>query len=489
LYTAPEILRSNLAGVVLRMLHLRLGAVEAFPFLDRPSKKHIGDAFAQLVELGAVVKNDETWELTPRGRIMARLPLDPRISRILLEGIRQGVYDDVCAIAAGLSVMDPRERPEEHANLADQAHAPFIDPTSDFMTLLRIWHTFTGSGEGFKSLGQLRRFCRDHFLSFRRMREWRDIYEQLGGIVAEHLPADFLKAPSPLNHYDAVHKAILSGYLSHIAAKEEKNRYRGIGNREVFLFPGSGLYGRGGEWICAAELVETSRLYARTVANVKAEWIEEVAKELCRYSYASPRWDKKREMVVSDEQVSIFGLVIVPRRVVPYGRINPEEARVIFIRDGLVTGDLVSRFPFLDHNTKLMEHIRRMEEKTRRRDLLDEDAVFSFYAARLDEACDVRSLRKLIKKKGSDSFLFMKETDILRKLPDQSELSAFPDHLVTGGISMDITYRFAPGTDDDGATLKVPIGVLTALSPAELDWAIPGTLKARVMALLKALPK
>lgn len=489
LYTPPEILRANLAGVVLRMLHLRLGPIEEFPFIDRPKKKQIADAFIQLLELGAVVKDESSWVLTRRGKIMAELPLDPRISRILLESIQQGVYEDVRSIAAGLTVMDPRERPDEQAAQADQAHAPFVDPTSDFMTILRIWYAYQAVREGQGSVGSIRRFCRDHFLSFRRMREWQDIYEQLGNIVAEHVSETTAKTDIPKDRYAAVHKAVLSGYLSHIAVREERNRYRGARNREVYLFPGSGLYGRAVEWICAAEMVETSRLFARSAARVNPEWIEEVGRELCRYTYSAPRWDKEREEVVADEQVSIFGLVIVPRRTVSFGRINPGEARTIFVRDGLMTGELRSRFPFLHHNRELWERIRRMEEKTRRRDFLNEEAVFSFYAERLEGVSDVRGLRKLIRRKGGDGFLFMKERDILRQQPETEELAAFPDHLYLSGIHLPMSYRFAPGTEEDGVTLRVPVGVLTGLSQADIDWAVPGVNRERIMFLLKALPK
>ena len=337
LYTAPEILRSNLAGVILQMLSLRLGDIAAFPFIDQPSKKNISDAVDLLLELGAVRKADKDapnaatrpFVLTERGRAMARLPIDPRVARMILEGRARHCLDEITVIAAGLSVADPRERPAEKKAQADQMHAVFRDPTSDFTTILRIWEKFHATLSELKSQNRMRRFCRDHFLSYRRMQEWRDVHRQISRIVEEE-PWEGTSAEagkeSGNDKNAAVHKSILSGCLGNIAEKKEKNVYHGTKGREPVIFPGSALFNRAGRWIVAAEMVETSRLYARTVANIEAPWIEEVGGELCRSTYADPHWEENREDVIASERVTLFGLTIVAKRPVSFSRIDPVEA-------------------------------------------------------------------------------------------------------------------------------------------------------------------
>ncbi|MEN6440265.1 MAG: ATP-dependent RNA helicase HrpA [Syntrophobacter sp.] len=562
LYTPPEILRSNLAEVILRMLSLRLGKIQDFPFLDPPSPAAIKDGFAVLRELGAV---DEHHRLTAIGKTMARLPLDPRISRMLLEARRENALGELTILAAALSSQDPRERPLDQEAQADRAHAVFKDQRSDFVSLLRIWHACwradpassrnghtlcppvanedstrekgvragvpasaeetaaslngpaadqsaplppcgaslspfeTGStgtngangGNGRKqirkSLTQVRKFCRDHFLSFRRMREWRDIHEELDSILGEL--GDFVENTSPAS-YEAIHRSILSGYLSQAALRKEKNIYNAARNRQAMIFPGSGLFNRGGQWIVSSELVQTSRLFARTAANIEPEWLEELGRHLCKYSWSEPHWEKKRGQVVAFEKATIYGLTIADRRKVDYGRINPAEARDIFIRSALVEGELAGNHGFLDHNRELVSRIEELESRARRKDLLvDEDTLFRFYDERIGQFRDSRSLDRFIRDKGGDDFLKMTEKDLLKTEPDFNELEQFPDTFAVDGLQLPLTYRFQPGEETDGVTVTVPVHALSSLEPAAFEWLVPGMLAEKILILMKGLPK
>jgi ATP-dependent helicase HrpA len=302
LYTSPEILRANLAGVILRMLSLGLGNIDSFPFIDRPAPKSVRDGIDILLELGAIEREEnesrrktDPWRLTERGRIMARLPIDPRIARMILEAKKEGCLPEILIIASALSIQDPRERPAEKEAQADQMHALFKDPASDFVSLLKIWQRCRDAGDSTKTQNRIRRFCREHFLSYRRIREWRDVHDQLRTILTEQ---KFLPAKLPATQiegveiYAAIHRSVLSGYLGHIAAKKEKNLYTATQGRQAMIFPGSGLFNRAGNWIVAAEMVETSRLFARTAANIESAWLEELGGELCRYTYSAPHWEK-----------------------------------------------------------------------------------------------------------------------------------------------------------------------------------------------------
>ena len=504
-FSVPEILRSNLAEVILRMLKLKLGHPAAFPFIDSPNPKSIRDGFEILKELGAITleKNKKSEDpgdgepgvrLTERGRRMARLPMDPRIARILMEAEKEGCVEEVTVIASGLCIQDPRDRPVDEEGRADAAHRIFIDPTSDFLTLLRIWEKYHKALETLKSQGKMRKYCREHYLSWRRMREWKDIHQQILTIRREEEKLDkrFGKkeavAPEDLNA--AIHRSILSGYLSGIAFKKEKYIYSATRGREVMLFPGSGLFSSGGNWIVAAEMVETSRLFARTVANVESRWIESLAGDLCTSIYSEPHWEKRREEVVAYEQVSLFGLVIVPRRKVSYAHIDPEEASRIFILSALVEGEVKTPLPFLLYNRQLVADVVKMEDKIRRRDLLQDEAVLNdFYASRLQGICNVRTLKTKIREEGGDSFLRMTPADVLARLPDEEELSLYPDEVNLGGRNYRCVYRFDPGKADDGVTLKIPDVLLPDVPAVVADWMIPGLLRERVLALLRGLPK
>jgi ATP-dependent helicase HrpA len=505
LYTPPEIQRANLAEAILRMLYLKLGRVQDFPFLDPPSPAAVKDGFGVLRELGAV---DDHHRLTQIGKMMARLPLDPRISRMLIEARRENALREMMIIAAALSIQDPRERPLDQEAQAEQAQAVFRDPHSDFVSLLKIWQACwqeplttgvppraaapnSNGRNGEQSLrrtsSRVRKFCREHFLSFRRIREWRDIFEEIRSIFNEL--GDFIENPLPAG-YDAIHRSILSGYLSQVAMRRDKNIYTAARSRQTMVFPGSNLFNRGGQWIVASELVQTSRLFARTAANIDAAWIEEIGRHVCRYSWSEPHWEKKRGQVAAFEKATLYGLTVVDRRKVNFERINPAEAREIFIRSALVEGDLPGRYGFLDHNRALLSKIEQLESKTRRRDLLVEDqALVGFYDARIPQIADLRSFDKLIKDRGGDDFLKMKEEDLLRAEPDFEVIEQFPDTLSASGIQLPLRYAFHPGTDDDGITLSVPVHILPVLAAGPFEWLVPGMLLEKTTLLLKALPK
>ncbi len=500
-YTAPEILRSNLAEVILRMLSLRIEDPAAFPFVDPPAPKNIRGGYDILEELGAIErengeKGDGRYRLTVRGRRMARLPLDPRISRMILEAEKEGCLGEILVIAAALSTQDPRERPAGKEKEADGAQALFVNASSDFLTLISIWEHFHDSGPNARSPGRLRKFCRDHFLSFRRMKEWRDVHGQLREIAEEEAPRPGGRSPEkkpdsdPQAWYGRIHRSVLSGYLSNIAVKKEKNTYGATGGRQVVVFPGSGLYNRGGDWIVAAEFVETTQLFARTAANIDREWLEALGGSLCRSVYLNARWDRKRGEVTALERVSLYGLVIVEGRRISFGRVDPQEATGIFIREALVPGDMERPLPFLAHNRDLIEQVRDMENRLRRRTFLTTDDVLAgFYEERLQDVYDARTLQKMVRDRGSDSFLRMTEEDVLRQAPDPAELSLYPDSVPAGRLALPLSYRFSPGETDDGVTLRLPASVLTRLRPEAVEWAIPGLMQERVTALVKALPR
>jgi len=499
LYTPPEIMRSNLAGVILRMLSLNLGSVNSFPFVDRPQPKSIRDGIDILDDLGALTREDRSeetnlYKLTQIGRTMAEFPLDPRVSRMLIEAQKEKCINEIAVIAAALSIQDPRERPYDKADQASKAHALFAHPESDFLTYLNIWNRYHGSLENSPSQGKLRKFCRDHFLSYKRMIEWRDIYHQILDIIdgkdktaknKKHVKIEINQEIS-----DKIHRCILSGYLSNIAQKKEKNFYNAAKSRAVMIFPGSGLFNRAGSWIVAAEISMTSRVFARNVANIKSEWLEELGRDNCRYTYATAHWEKSRGQVVAMEKVTLFGLTIVESRPVAYERINPEEARSIFIREALVTGEVARRIPFLEHNLSLFDQVKTMEEKLRKRGLVvDEETIARLYEQRLPVLSDIRSLLSLIREKGSDEFLRFREKDLIAHEPDPEEISQYPDQIKIGDAALACRYNFEPGKSDDGVTVNVPLRLVSRTAEENIDRYLPSLLQEKAVCLLKSLPK
>ena len=494
-FTPPEILRANLAEVILRMIDLKLGHPLKFPFVDRPHPKNVEDGYDTLVELGAIRRLGEETVLTDNGRLMARMPLDPRISRILLAARGESCLREAAVIAAALSIRDPRERPPDKAVQADAMHAPFRHPDSDFLTLLEIWDRFHGGWEKALSHSQKRKFCHDHFLSFPRMREWVFVHNEILEIL-EEMRFPFGPAPGEGGRavdkarYAAIHKAVASGYLSNIAVHKDRNIYTAAKSREVMVFPGSTLFGKNASWIVAAEMVKTSRLYARTAARVSPEWLEGLGGELCRYSYSGARWDKKRGEVTADEKVTLFGLEIVAGRTVPYGRVDPEEAHRLFVRGALLGGEVREPLGFLTHNLGLKREIETAEEKLRRREYLASDeTIAAFYSRRLQGVFDIRGLKERIKRRGGDGFLRMSRGDLLKAVPDEGALACYPDSVSFSGKSFSVTYAFTPGEEKDGATLNVPMALLNRVAPEPLEWGVPGQFAEKIEALIKGLPK
>ncbi|HQK78384.1 MAG TPA: ATP-dependent RNA helicase HrpA [Syntrophales bacterium] len=512
-FTLPEIKRANLAGVVLRMLALNFGDIFTFPFLEPPDKKQLRDALDILRELGAV-RMGEGPTLTEIGRFMARLPVDPRMARMLVAAASHDCLEEMLVITSALSIVDPRERPRDQAPLAAEIHGRFHDPTSDFITFLNIWKRCQMVWEESGSQGRLRKFCRDHFLSWRRMREWQDLHRQLqtmtGEVLVEGRQGEDHKAevrPSRLLRHlpvrsqgpkrgredknASIHKAVLTGFLSGIAVRKEKNIYTAPKGRTAMIFPGSGVFGTGADWIVAAEWVETSRLFARTVAVVQPEWIEGAAGELCRTVYSEPYWNRERGEVQASARIVLFDMVIIPHRTVSFGRINPAAAREIFIREGIMTGSLKKSYPFLSHNEQVLEGVRVMENKLRRRGWLwNEETVFEFYRRHLpEEICEERSLQRCIRQRGSDEFLWMEQTDVLLAEPDENALREWPDAATVQGIPVPLIYNYNPGGEDDGVTARIMAPLLAADETERLAVAIPGIRREIVREYLQSLPK
>lgn len=484
-FTDPEILRTNLAAVILQMLHLRLGAIDAFPFIEPPDGKAISDGFNLLQELSAVNRENQ---LTPLGRQLARLPIDPRLGRMLLEGARQGSLQEVLIVASALSVQDPRERPPERQQAADQAHAQWKDVDSDFAALINLWRGFEEQRQALTA-NPLRNWCRKQFLNYLRLREWRDAHRQLALICRDlHLvvnkePADYLP----------VHKAILSGLLSQIGHKAEEGDYQGARQRRFWVHPSSGLGRKRPQWLMAAELVETTKLYARMVARIEPDWIEPLAGHLIKKNHFEPHWEKKRGQVVAFEQITLYGLILVGRRPVHFGPIDPVVSRELFIREGLVGGQIQSRAKCLAANRRLLEQLDELEAKARRRDILaDEETLYAFYEARLPaeihQTATFDSWYRTQSQKDPN-LLIMREEDVLAREASEVTAAQYPDTLQFGDLRLSLTYHFEPNHARDGVTVRVPAPLLPSLPAERLEWLVPGLLEAKCIALVRNLPK
>ena len=493
LFTLPEIMRSNLAGVILRMLTLQLGDIATFPFIDRPAPKSIHDGLETLQELGAIVKGTHgLWELTDRGRLMARIPLDPRLARMIIEAAQEGCLEPMVIITAALSLTDPRERPAGKEEEADRRQALFRDRASDFMTLLNIWRGFQNIQASRSSRNRVKKYCQEHFLSYKRMCEWQDVYEQIQQILREQNlhGSENLSVDDYQNFYAAIHKSVLSGYLCNIAYKKEKNIYQSAKGRELILFPGSSLFNKAGNWIVAAEILETSRVFARICANIDSSWLEALGGALCRFAYSEAHWEKNRGEVVASLQITLFGLVIVPRRTISYGHLAPDEACAIFIREALVTGEVKHALPFLEHNLKIAAQIATLEDKIRKADLLVPDEVIAcLYEQHLKGVYNIGALKKLIKDRGSDAFLRFTESDLLANRPDLAEIALYPENLKSGKADFPLVYSFSPGNNQDGVTAKIPLHQISLLAAERTEWLIPGLLQEKIYYLLKGLPR
>ena len=608
-FTDPEILRTNLAAVILQMLHLRLGQIEDFPFIEPPDGRAISDGFNLLQELSAVNRENQ---LTPLGRQLARLPIDPRLGRMLLEAAQLGSMDEVLIVASALSVQDVRERPADRQQQADQAHAQWKDPDSDFAALINLWRGFEEQRQALGS-NPLRTWCRKNFLNYLRLREWRDAHRQLtlvvrdlkldaqvraererkgagakdrgqdhshkgtatpggsdlqqgpathqgsdphqggaanrgsgldrekGGAEAEargqdhshkgsatrgggglhegdatqetdraHAEgpvrttdklvnakliqqAEASEAAQKAKGYAAVHKAILAGLLSQVGHKTEDGDFLGARQRRFWVHPSSVIGRKKPNWIMAAELVETTKLFARMVAKIEPDWIEPLAKHLTKTNHFEPHWEKKRGQVVAFEQVTLYGMIVVARRPVHFGPIDPPAARELFIREGLVRGEMHSRAKALTANRELLELFDELEAKARRRDILaDEDTLFAYYDARVpQDIYQTASFESWYKRESAKDphLLVMRDEDVLAR--DASEITAamYPDHLRIGELQLSLEYHFEPNHPRDGVTLRVPAPLLPQLRSERLDWLVPGLIEAKAVALVRNLPK
>ncbi|WP_122509306.1 ATP-dependent RNA helicase HrpA [Pseudomonas viridiflava] len=484
-FTDPEILRTNLAAVILQMLHLRLGEITDFPFIEPPDGKAISDGFNLLQELSAVNRENQ---LTPLGRQLARLPVDPRMGRMLLEAAKQGSLQEVLIVASAMSVQDVRERPPERQQAADQAHAQWKDADSDFAGLVNLWRGFEEQRQALTA-SPLRNWCRRNFLNYLRLREWRDSHRQLS-LICRDLQLTVNKEPAD---YPKFHKAILSGLLSQIGQKADEGDYLGARQRRFWIHPSSGLGKKRPQWLMTAELVETTKLYARMVAKIDADWIEPLAGHLIKKNHFEPHWEKKRGQVVAFEQITLFGLIVVGRRPVHFGPVDPVVSRELFIREGLVRGDIQSRAKCLSANTRLLEQLDELEAKARRRDILaDEDTLYAFYEARvpaeIHQTATFDSWYKTESQKNPQ-LLIMREEDVLAREASEVTAAQYPDTLRLGELSLSLTYHFEPNHPRDGVTLRVPAPLLLSLPAGRLEWLVPGLLETKCIALVRSLPK
>lgn len=484
-FTDPEIRRTNLAAVVLQMLHLKLGDIRHFPFVDPPDDRFVKDGYNLLVELGAV---NGDRRLTDVGRQMAKLPVDPRIARMLIAAEKQGCLREMLIIASALTVADPRERPQDKQQASAEKHRQWADEESDFATLVNLWQGFEEQRQEL-SQNQLRKWCQKNFLSYMRMREWRDIHRQLTLLIKEQQGAINAEACA----YDTLHKAILAGMLGHIGFRAEQKEYLGARQRRFVLTPGCAGYKKPAKWIMAAELVETSRLYARTVARIEPEWIEACAEPLLKYQYFEPHWHLKRGQVVALRQSSLYGLIVNPKKRVDYFLTHPDEAREVLINEALVGRQLKSSVGFYQANCQLIDEVTEYEEKSRRRDLvIDDQHIAAFYQANLPAGMTSRrDIESWYKKASKDQQQALRLTRDYLLSEDAKGISAqdFPTELAVNGIRFPLRYSFAPGAEDDGVTLSVPAPMLAQLTDRQLDWLVPGFIHNKVVAILKGLPK
>jgi ATP-dependent RNA helicase HrpA len=496
-YTDPELLRSSLASVILRALGLNLGKVEEFPFLDPPSARAVTDGYDLLAELGAI---DEARQLTDTGRELARLPLDPRVGRMLVAAREERCLEQMLVIAAALSLQDPRERPLEKAAAADERHAKFADERSDFVAFLKLWKA---SGQGAAGTFPSRKQCRENFLSYARMREWRDIHAQLRQTVEEldwKLSSANMEKP---DGYRAVHRALLCGLLGNLGMKSEEGGgppqtpqafapYVGGRGIKFWVHPGSGTK-KPGKWIMGAELVETTRLFARCVASVDPRWIEELGAHLLKRHRERPHWEKTRAQVVAIERGTLYGLPVYADRRVHYGPLDPPVARQIFLRSALVEGEFETRASFFAHNQRLLREIERLEHKSRRPDILvDDELIYAFYDARVPEGitngADFEKWRREAER-AQPKLLQLRREDLMRHEAAGITTDNFPHELQLGPNLFALEYHFEPRSPKDGVTLTVPVALLNQVPAARCEWLVPGLLKEKVQAYAKAMPQ
>ncbi|MEU6017186.1 ATP-dependent RNA helicase HrpA [Streptomyces sp. NPDC047515] len=499
-FTDPEILRTNLASVILQMTAAGLGDIEKFPFIDPPDHRNIRDGIQLLQELGALDLEEKSPQegkkgqrLTQLGRKLSQLPVDPRLARMVIEAERNGCVREVMVIAAALSIQDPRERPSDKQTQADQQHARFKDETSDFLAFLNLWR-YIREQQKERGSSSFRRMCKQEYLNFLRIREWQDIYAQLRtvakqmGMHLEETSAD-LAAPE-----QSVHVSLLAGLLSHIGLKDtEKNEYLGARSAKFAIFPGSALFKKQPRFVMSAELVETSRLWARVNAKVEPEWIEPLAQHLLKRTYSEPHWEKDQAAVMAYERVTLYGVPIVAQRKINFGRIDAETSRDLFIRNALVEGDWRTHHQFFHDNRKLLGEVEELEHRARRRDILvDDETLFDFYDQRIPEhvvsGAHFDSWWKHKRRDEPDALDFERSMLINEKAGAVTK-DDYPDSWRQGKLKFRVTYQFEPGADADGVTVHVPLQVLNQVTPEGFDWQIPGLREEVVTELIRSLPK
>nr|WP_284711536.1 ATP-dependent RNA helicase HrpA [Acinetobacter modestus] len=484
-FTEPEIKRTNLASVILQMQSLGLGSLEDFDFIEPPDFRLVNDGRKLLVELGAL--NERKNDLTKVGQMMARMPIDPRLARMLIGGAHFGVLKETLIIVSALAIQDPRERPADKQMQADQKHALFKEADSDFLFYLKLWNTLQTSPDT-QSENKRRQFARQHFLSWLRLREWKQTHQQLVEL-AEGLKLSFNEKAA---NYENLHRALLTGLLSFIANKtDERNTFMAVRQQKAKVFPASTLHKTNTAWVMAFEMVETSQVYLRTLAKIDPEWILLAARDLLKYHYFEPHWSKKAGIVNAYAQISLFGLIIEPKRMVNFEKVDQAAAHEIFLRDALTTGNLGITPPFLKHNLLKLEEVERVEDKLRRRDLVvDEETIYQFYAEKVPEEIASRSSFedwRATVEPDHPRYLFV-EDDALW-MNDRPTTQQFPDYLHNGQLRLAASYRFDPSHDEDGATVKIPVQALPQVDEKQWSWGIPGWRQDLIEALLKALPK
>lgn len=480
-YTEPEILRTNLAGVILKMLHLNLKDIEAFPFIDPPDSRYIKDAFALLERLEAV-NNEQT--ITPIGRLLAQIPIEPKLGRAIIAADHYGVLKEILVIISALTIQDPRERPQDQQQKADEKHAQFKDDKSDFMSFLKLWD-FIHAHKKTLSHQQFRHLCRENMLSYIRVCEWFDVHEQLTEIAIElgfklnQVSGDFVQ----------IHKALLTGLIDSIGQKQENKEYLGARNTRFFIHPGSGLFKKTPTWVFACEIVHTTKVFARTNAAIDPKWIEEVAKHLLKRQYFSPYYDAKEGRVLAFEKVSLFGLEIIPKRRISYEKIAPVEARQFFIQHALVEEELEPFFAFYEKNNKTLASLRDLENKSRQHRFIDESLIFQFYDKHLPiSVYSIKTLAEYLKNESNSSLIFTPQ-EVSSIEIDQDFYGLFPDQLEIQGQLFSLEYRFDLSATDDGVTLIVPLEALKILKEEDFSRLVPGLIEAKIAAAFKALPK
>ncbi len=483
-FTQPEILRTNLASVILRMLQLHLGDMSKFPFVEKPDQRQINDGFHLLNEIQAV---DKHRKITRLGKEVAGFPIDLKLARMLVEAGRSGCLKEMLVIASALSVQDPRERPHEHQQAADEAHRIYWHEQSDFMALVNIWESYEEQRQTLTQ-NQLRKYCRKKYLSFMRMREWRDVHRQLH-LMCRELKLKENRDPSD---YVSIHRALLSGLLGNIGEKTDDHEYTGARNRKHYIFPGSSQFKRQPKWILSSELVETSRLFARNVAQIDSNWIEPLARHIVKRNFFEPHFDPEKGQVFVYEEVSLYGTVIVKKRQVDFASVNAVQAREIFIQEGLVSQRLETKAAFYRHNNLLISDVEKLESKSRKRDILvDLYALYEFYDQRLPanvvSEIELEQFRKVVEAK-TPKLLFLDKEMLMKQQVSLSE-KLYPNSIKIADADLKLEYHFDPQHEDDGVSVNVPVAILRQVSRAQIDWIIPGLLREKCLALIKSLPK